>query len=51
MVDALAMQRTKGSHKLEKISNLVNWKRFKYRLDKILNHSNIGRIACDNQGE
>ena len=48
MVDALVTQRTRGSHKLGKISNLVNWKRFKYRLDKILNRSNTRRIAYDN---
>ena len=48
MADALITQRTKGSNKLEKISNLVNWKYFEYRLDNILNRSNTGRIAYDN---
>lgn len=47
MVDAFVTQSSKGSHKLETIAGLVNWKRFGYRLDKILQRSDIGRTGYD----
>ena len=43
--DVLVTQKSKGSTRLEKIETLINWKRFNYRLEKILKKSSLGRPA------
>lgn len=43
LADALVTQKTKGTTRLEKIDQLINWQRFGYRLDKILSRSSDGR--------
>ena len=47
LADALVTQSTKGSHKLDKISELVAWKRYGYRIRKYLNRSELGRSSYD----
>jgi IS5 family transposase len=41
--DALVTQKTKGTTRLEKIDALINWKRFGYRLEKLLDRGKDGR--------
>ena len=40
--DALVTRKSKGTHKLERIYDLVRWNRVSYRLKKILNRSGLG---------
>ena len=40
--ELLVTQKSKGSTRLEKIENLINWKRLDYRLKKILARSGMG---------
>ena len=40
--DLMVTQKSKGTTRLEKISDLVRWERFDYRLDKILARTGMG---------
>jgi len=43
--DALVTQKTKGTTRLEKIDALINWKRFGYRLEKLLDRGKDGSLV------
>ncbi len=45
--DALVTRKSKGTHKLERIHDLVRWNRVSYRLKKILNRSGLGPTGYD----
>lgn len=47
LADICVTQKSRGSSKIEKIHDLVNWNRFGYRLCKIQGRSGLGRPSYD----